>query len=253
MESNGKSVGRDGRPVDYQTGPIIWGEPGTNGQHAFYQLIHQGTKLIPADFLAFAQRSAQELDQDHELRACLNEHHRIFLSNFFAQTEALMQGKTAAEANFVPFKVFAGNHPTNSILGKKLTPRTLGMLTAMYEHKIFVQGVIWNIYSFDQWGVEPRNIIYASEQNPFETYRQIYQAVCDYNKVLSPLGGCKTVVSAMSSKLLSIGALLAAYELGVKMSVGIANIEAQGYNMDDNVTNEEELFTLWLAGDCYDP
>ena len=106
---------------------------------------------------------------------------------------------------------------------------------------------------FDQWRVEPRNIIYASEQNPFETYRQIHQAVCLYNKVLSPLSGCKTVVSAMSSKLLSIGALLSAYELGVKMSVGIANIEAQGYNMDDNVTSEEELFTLWLAGDCYDP
>ncbi|MCX5712880.1 MAG: glucose-6-phosphate isomerase [Candidatus Omnitrophica bacterium] len=179
MESNGKSVDRNGDSVDYQTGPVIWGEPGTNGQHAFYQLIHQGTKLIPADFIAFAHRGQQELDQDPELQAALDRHHQIFLSNFFAQTEALMRGKSAAEveealrkdnakrrekgqpelteeeiASLIPFKVFEGNRPTNSILISKLSPRTLGMLIAMYEHKIFVQGVIWNIYSFDQWGVE---------------------------------------------------------------------------------------------------
>ncbi|ACL02726.1 Glucose-6-phosphate isomerase [Desulfatibacillum aliphaticivorans] len=158
MESNGKSVDRDGNPVTWQTGPIIWGEPGTNGQHAFYQLIHQGTKMIPADFLAPAQSHNP-----------IGEHHKILLSNFFAQTEALMNGKTAAEvqkeleaagklpeeiAEILPHKVFDGNRPTNSILFKKLTPRTLGSLIAMYEHKIFVQGALWNIYSFDQWGVE---------------------------------------------------------------------------------------------------
>jgi glucose-6-phosphate isomerase len=158
MESNGKSVGRDGNPVDWQTGPIIWGEPGTNGQHAFYQLVHQGTKLVPCDFLA----PAQSLNP-------LGEHHKLLLSNFFAQTEALMNGKTrdevecelkaagmdaAAIAQLAPFKVFAGNKPTNSILFTKMTPRTLGSLVAMYEHKIFVQGIIWSIYSYDQWGVE---------------------------------------------------------------------------------------------------
>jgi len=158
MESNGKSTDRNGKPVDYQTGPIIWGEPGTNGQHAFYQLIHQGTKLIPCDFIAPAQTHNP-----------LGEHHSMLLSNFFAQTEALMNGKTydevvaelkaagksAAEIEkLAPFKVFEGNRPTNSILVKKITPRSLGSLIAMYEHKIFVQGIIWNIYSFDQWGVE---------------------------------------------------------------------------------------------------
>ncbi len=158
MESNGKSTSRDGKKVDYQTGPIIWGEPGTNGQHAFYQLIHQGTKFIPADFLAPAVSHNP-----------LGDHHEILLSNFFAQTEALMNGKTneevAAELKAAgksapeieklgPHKIFTGNRPTNSILFKKLTPRTLGSLIAMYEHKIFVQGVIWNIFSFDQWGVE---------------------------------------------------------------------------------------------------
>ncbi|MDR2734984.1 MAG: glucose-6-phosphate isomerase [Spirochaetota bacterium] len=154
MESNGKSVGRDGEPVSWQTGPIIWGEPGTNGQHAFYQLIHQGTKLIPCDFLA----PAISLNP-------LGEHHKILLSNFFAQTEALMNGKSRdavmqelvpqknAEV-LAPFKVFSGNKPTNSILFKIMTPRTLGSLVAMYEHKIFVQGILWNVYSFDQWGVE---------------------------------------------------------------------------------------------------
>lgn len=156
MESNGKYVSRSGEVVDYQTGPIIWGEPGTNGQHAFYQLIHQGTKLIPCDFLAPAISHNP-----------LGDHHKMLLSNFFAQTEALMNGKTRAEVEaelvgksaeeieqIAPFKVFSGNRPTNSILFKKLTPRVLGSLVAMYEHKIFVQGVIWNIFSFDQWGVE---------------------------------------------------------------------------------------------------
>ncbi len=158
MESNGKSVQRDGTPCDYQTGPILWGEPGTNGQHAFYQLIHQGTKLIPCDFLA-----------PIETQNPMGEHHAILLSNFFAQTEALMKGKTPDEVRaelkgsklspedlekLVPQKMFPGNRPTNSILFRKLTPRTLGMLIAMYEHKIFTQGVIWNINSFDQWGVE---------------------------------------------------------------------------------------------------
>ncbi|RME84315.1 MAG: glucose-6-phosphate isomerase [Caldilineae bacterium] len=158
MESNGKSVDREGRRVDYQTGPIIWGEPGTNGQHAFYQLIHQGTKLIPCDFLAPAQSHNP-----------VGEHHTILISNFLAQTEALMKGKTAAEVEaelraqgvpeeelplLVAAKTFEGNRPTNSFLFKKLTPRTLGSLIALYEHKIFTQGVIWNINSFDQMGVE---------------------------------------------------------------------------------------------------
>ncbi|CAK3012543.1 glucose-6-phosphate isomerase [Vibrio crassostreae] len=158
MESNGKFVDREGNPVEYQTGPIIWGEPGTNGQHAFYQLIHQGTKLIPSDFIAPAISHNPASD-----------HHQKLMSNFFAQTEALAFGKTKeiVEAEFlaagktaeevaelVPFKVFEGNRPTNSILVKQINPRSLGNLIAMYEHKIFVQGVIWNIFSFDQWGVE---------------------------------------------------------------------------------------------------
>lgn len=158
MESNGKYVDRDGNAVTYQTGPIIWGEPGTNGQHAFYQLIHQGTKLIPCDFIAPAISHNPAGD-----------HHQKLMSNFFAQTEALAFGKSeqtvkaefakagkseAEAATLAPFKVFEGNRPTNSILVKKITPRTLGNLIAMYEHKIFVQGVIWNIFSFDQWGVE---------------------------------------------------------------------------------------------------
>ena len=158
MESNGKSIDRNGQPVLYQTGPVIWGEPGTNGQHAFYQLIHQGTKVIPCDFLAPSVSHNP-----------LSNHHQILLSNFFAQTEALMMGKTEEEvltelkkqgmdeeeiAVHLPYRVFSGNRPSNSILFKMLTPRTLGSLVAMYEHKIFVQGVIWNIFSFDQWGVE---------------------------------------------------------------------------------------------------
>ena len=158
MESNGKSVDRSGHEVLYQTGPIIWGEPGTNGQHAFYQLIHQGTKLIPCDFIAPAISHNP-----------IGDHHRILLANFFAQTQALMKGKTKQEVveelrgsgvsdeemmRLVPFRVFKGNRPTNSILVKKITPKTLGSLIAIYEHKIFTQGVIWNIFSFDQWGVE---------------------------------------------------------------------------------------------------
>jgi glucose-6-phosphate isomerase len=158
MESNGKCVGRNGLELHYQTGPVIWGEPGTNGQHAFYQLIHQGTKLIPCDFIAPALSHNPA-----------GNHHPILLSNFFAQTEALMKGKTYEEVveelkasgmneeeirGLAPFKVFKGNRPTTSILLKKITPRSLGSLIAMYEHKIFVQGVIWNIFSFDQWGVE---------------------------------------------------------------------------------------------------
>jgi len=158
MESNGKSVDRNGHPVTYQTGPVIWGEPGTNGQHAFYQLIHQGTKMIPCDFIAPAI--------SHNV---IGEHHPILLSNFFAQTEALMKGKTREEVEAeltkvgmskeeqkfqASFRVFDGNRPSNSILFREVTPYTLGALIAMYEHKIFTQGVIWNIFSFDQWGVE---------------------------------------------------------------------------------------------------
>ena len=158
MESNGKSTDRNGHPVNYATGPVIWGEPGTNGQHAFYQLIHQGTALIPCDFIAPAQTHNPTGD-----------HHVKLLSNFFAQTEALLNGKTAAEVSeeltrqgfsesdiqrLLPFKVFAGNKPTNSFLVKKITPQILGQLIAFYEHKIFVQGLLWNIFSFDQWGVE---------------------------------------------------------------------------------------------------
>ncbi len=150
MESNGKSVDQRGRPVAWQTGPVIWGEPGTNGQHAFYQLIHQGTKLIPCDFIGFCRSHNP-----------LGDHHAKLMSNFFAQTEALAFGKTAEEVaaegvspDLVPHRTFAGNHPTNTILAAQLTPRVLGQLIALYEHKIFAQGVIWNIYSFDQWGVE---------------------------------------------------------------------------------------------------
>lgn len=158
MESNGKSIDRNGEPVGYQTGTLIWGEPGTNSQHAFFQLIHQGTKLIPTDFIGFVK--SLHGNQDH---------HNKLMSNFFAQTEALMQGKSAekVQAEFIqqnlnedkaafllPFKVFSGNRPTNTLLIKQLTPRTLGSLVALYEHKIFVQGVIWNIFSYDQWGVE---------------------------------------------------------------------------------------------------
>jgi len=158
MESNGKRVGRDGKPVNYQTGTIIWGEPGTNSQHAFFQLIHQGTKLIPTDFIGFVKPLYGNED-----------HHNKLMSNFFAQTEALLNGKTETQvqaefekqgvtaeraAFLLPFKIFTGNKPTNTILIQKLTPKSLGSLVAMYEHKIFVQGIIWNIFSYDQWGVE---------------------------------------------------------------------------------------------------
>lgn len=150
MESNGKSVSRHGEPVQWQTGPIIWGEPGTNGQHAFYQLIHQGTKLIPADFIGFCRSHNP-----------LGDHHAKLMANFFAQTEALAFGKSrdavvaeGTTGNLVAHKTFAGNRPTNTILAEQLTPRVLGALTALYEHKIFVQGVIWDVYSFDQWGVQ---------------------------------------------------------------------------------------------------
>ena len=158
MESNGKSVTKNGERVNYSTGPIVWGEPGTNGQHAFYQLIHQGTKLIPCDFIAPVNSQNP-----------IGDHHQILLSNFFAQTEALMKGKTEKEAkveleaaglnqevisSLLPHKVFSGNRPTNSIMVKELTPKVLGSLIAMYEHKIYVQSLIWNINAFDQWGVE---------------------------------------------------------------------------------------------------
>jgi glucose-6-phosphate isomerase len=160
MESNGKYVTRSGARVNYTTGPIVWGEPGTNGQHAFYQLIHQGTRVIPADFIA----PAQSLNPINN-----GLHHKILLSNFLAQTEALMAGKSVDQARqelqkqglqgealekILPHKVFEGNRPTNSIVVKRITPFTLGVLIALYEHKIFTQGVIWNINSFDQWGVE---------------------------------------------------------------------------------------------------
>ncbi|MGL4394803.1 MAG: glucose-6-phosphate isomerase [Brevinema sp.] len=183
MESNGKSVARDGSAVTYQTGPIIWGEPGTNGQHAFYQLIHQGTKLIPCDFLA-----------PIETLNPIGNHHELLLSNYFAQTEALMVGKNKAEVEaelkaaglseaeikeLTPFKIFAGNRPTNSFLFQKMTPEMLGMLIAMYEHKIFVQGVIWNIYSYDQWGVELGKVL--------------------ANKILTELRDAKEVTSHDSS------------------------------------------------------
>ncbi len=150
MESNGKHVTLDGERVDYQTGPVIWGQPGTNGQHAFYQLIHQGTKLIPCDFIGFAQSLNP-----------LGNHHDLLMANLFAQTEALAFGKTVEEVRAegvpefqVPHRAFEGNRPTNTILAERLSPATLGALVALYEHKVFVQGVIWNINSFDQWGVE---------------------------------------------------------------------------------------------------
>jgi glucose-6-phosphate isomerase len=150
MESNGKSVDRDGRPVAVPTGPIVWGEPGTNGQHAFYQLIHQGNTLVPADFIGFAEPMRE-----------VGDHHDLLLANLIAQTEALAFGKTSAQVAaegvpdaLVPHRTFPGNRPTTTILGGRLTPHMLGRLIAMYEHKVFTQGVIWNINSFDQWGVE---------------------------------------------------------------------------------------------------
>lgn len=173
MESNGKSIGRNGKPVNYQTGTIIWGEPGTNSQHAFFQLIHQGTKLVPTDFIGFKQSLFGN-----------KNHHDKLMSNFFAQTEALLMGKTEAQVKdefekqgissetsefLLPYKVFPGNKPTNTILIDKLTPETLGSLIALYEHKIFVQGVIWNIYSYDQWGVELGKQLASSILEEIET------------------------------------------------------------------------------------
>jgi glucose-6-phosphate isomerase len=150
MESNGKHVTLEGEPVDYQTGPIIWGQPGTNGQHAFYQLIHQGTKLIPCDFIGFAKPLNP-----------LGEHHDLLMANVFAQTEALAFGKTAdevraegVEERLVPHKTFPGNRPTTTLLAERLTPETLGSLVALYEHQVLVAGTVWGINSFDQWGVE---------------------------------------------------------------------------------------------------
>jgi glucose-6-phosphate isomerase len=150
MESNGKRVRLDGTEVDYQTGPVVWGQPGTNGQHAFYQLIHQGTELIPCDFIGFAQPIEE-----------VGDHHDLLTANLFAQTEALAFGKTGAEvaaegidADLVPHRTFPGNRPSTTILAPRLTPRVLGELVALYEHKVFTQGVIWGINSFDQWGVE---------------------------------------------------------------------------------------------------
>ncbi len=157
MESNGKSMDRNGERVSYQTGPVIWGEPGTNGQHAFFQLLHQGTRFIPADFIGFANPNTN-----------LRSHHNKLIANFLAQTEALMTGRSFEEAQAatkldsekeIAFRTFAGNKPTTTILGKKLTPKTLGILMAAYEHKIFVQGVVWNIFSFDQWGVQLGKIL----------------------------------------------------------------------------------------------
>ncbi|WP_031081942.1 glucose-6-phosphate isomerase, partial [Streptomyces sp. NRRL WC-3549] len=154
MESNGKSVDRDGNPVEWETGPVVWGTPGTNGQHAYYQLIHQGTKMIPADFIGFASPV-------HDLLPGLIAQHDLLMANFFAQTQALAFGKTPEEVRaegvpeeLVPHKTFPGNHPTTTILAERLTPSVLGQLIALYEHKVFVQGAVWNIDSFDQWGVE---------------------------------------------------------------------------------------------------
>jgi len=195
MESNGKSVDRQGLEVDYQTGPVIWGQPGTNGQHAFYQLIHQGTRLIPCDFLVPIKSENP-----------MGEHHKILLSNFFAQPEALMKGRTADEAEAdmrksglddatinlrLPYTVFRGNNPTNSLLFKQLDPLTLGSLIALYEHKIFVQGVIWNINSFDQWGVElgkvlAKNILTELQDNkPVDSHDVSTNGLINYYKSLS--------------------------------------------------------------------
>jgi glucose-6-phosphate isomerase len=157
MESNGKSVDLDGNPVDYQTGPVVWGTPGTNGQHAYFQLIHQGTKVIPCDFLGFVHPSH-----------AVGDHHDLLMANLFAQTEALAFGKTREEVEAegvpsaqVPHRTFRGNHPTNTILASKLTPKVLGQLIALYEHKVFTQGTIWNVDSFDQWGVELGKVLAA--------------------------------------------------------------------------------------------
>lgn len=191
MESNGKFVMRDGNRVDYPTGPIVWGEPGTNGQHAFYQLLHQGTRLVPCDFI-IPVKSLNPIRQ--------NLHHDILLSNFVAQTEALMKGKTPEEAEkelkdsgmssnkireILPHKVFEGNRPTNSIILPKVSPFTLGVLIALYEHKIFVQGIIWNINSYDQWGVELGKQLAKVVQKEFETSAQCTVHDCSTNGIVN--------------------------------------------------------------------
>jgi glucose-6-phosphate isomerase len=188
MESNGKYIARDGKQVDYSTGPIVWGGIGTNGQHAYFQIIHQGTQMIPADFIASVQTHYP-----------LGEHHSVLLSNFFAQTEALMRGKTAAEARaemqaagmseqaiatLLPHKVFEGNKPTNSILFQQLTPRSLGRLIALYEHKIFVQGIVWNINSFDQWGVELGKQLASRIQAELRSGAEIVSHDCSTNGLI---------------------------------------------------------------------
>lgn len=194
MESNGKNVTRTGAGIDYSTGPIIWGEPGTNGQHAFYQLIHQGTKLIPCDFIAPMTSHNP-----------IGNHHKILLSNFFAQGEALMNGKTEAQTRaeleatgmgndqlqyLLPHKVFAGNRPSNSILFDKLTPHTLGALIALYEHKIFVQGIIWNINSFDQWGVELGKQLAKTILPELEDDQQVANHDSSTNGLINYYKGC---------------------------------------------------------------
>jgi glucose-6-phosphate isomerase len=167
MESNGKSVTKEGQWVNYQTGPIIFGEPGTNGQHAFYQLLHQGTKLVPADFIGFKEAINP-----------LDDHHDKLMANFFAQSEALAFGKTPEQlkaegvpTNLIPHKTFTGNRPSNSLLLQKLTPRSLGELIALYEHKIFVQGVIWDINSFDQFGVELGKVLATKILGELEAHK----------------------------------------------------------------------------------
>ncbi|UCG79394.1 MAG: glucose-6-phosphate isomerase [Nitrospirota bacterium] len=189
MESNGKYVNRNGKEVKYSTGQIIWGEPGTNGQHSFYQLIHQGTRVIPCDFIA-------PVISHNPMR----DHHSILISNYLAQTEALMRGKDLEEVNeelrgsgtahreakkIAPFKVFRGNNPTNSIMVKKIDPRTLGMLIAMYEHKIFVQGIVWNIFSFDQWGVELGKQLARKIQPELADEQQVSSHDCSTNGLIN--------------------------------------------------------------------
>ena len=189
MESNGKSADRNGEQVEYNTGPVIWGETGTNGQHAFFQLIHQGTPLIPCDFIAPATSHNP-----------IGDHHNKLLANFFAQTEALMKGKTGEEAEkemeeldytdeqiakLLPFKVFSGNKPTNSFLVKKITPFSLGELIALYEHKVFVQGIIWNIFSFDQWGVELGKQLAGSILSELEGGEKIIHHECSTNGLIN--------------------------------------------------------------------
>ena len=170
MESNGKYVDRNGEKVEYATGPVIWGEPGTNGQHAFYQLIHQGTQIIPCDFIAPAVSHNP-----------MGDHHQKLLSNFFAQTEALMNGAL----NEKPYRVFSGNRPTNSILVRQITPFTLGELIALYEHKIFVQGIIWNIFSFDQWGVELGKVLANKILPELQSKEEINSHDCSTNSLIN--------------------------------------------------------------------